>query len=164
MTAAAPLASALLFVTLWIGHAAGETTPPTPGRPGPAVGGPWALPIRSAVCLPCAHILRASLCHAADWAHSRGDNSSDSGQTRSRRWRPLGSAHPLRSLSPLCAYPPRFSLSRCGLGAQPGRQLLRLRADPVPPLAAPGLCPSAPQSVSPVRISSALLFRSGASR
>ena len=60
MTAAALLASALLFVTLRIGRAAGETTPPTPGRPGPAFGGPWALPIRFEVCPPCAPILRAS--------------------------------------------------------------------------------------------------------
>ena len=49
------------------------------------------------------------------------------------------------------------TLSRCGLGARPGRQLLRLRADPVRPAAVPGLCPSAPESVSPVRLSSALL-------
>ena len=38
---------------------------PTPGRPGPACGRPWALPIRSGVCLPCAPVLRASCCHAA---------------------------------------------------------------------------------------------------
>ena len=38
---------------------------PTPGRPGPACGRPWALPIRFGVCLPCAPALRASSCHAA---------------------------------------------------------------------------------------------------
>ena len=58
--------------------------------------------------LPCVSILRASYCHAAGWAHGRVDNSSDSGQTRFSPWLPLGSAHPLRSLSPLCACPPRF--------------------------------------------------------
>ena len=49
-------------------------------------------------------------------------------------------------------------LSRCGLGPRPGRQLLRLRADPVPLTAGPGLCPSAPESVSPACLSSALLY------
>ena len=38
---------------------------PTPGRPGPVLGRPWALPIRSGLCLPCAPALRASYCHAA---------------------------------------------------------------------------------------------------
>ena len=57
---------------------------------------------------PCVSILRASYCHAAGWAHGRVDNSSDSGQTRFSPWQPLGSAHPLRSLSPLCACLPRF--------------------------------------------------------
>ena len=61
------LSSALLFVTLRIGPAAGSTTPPTPGRPGPAYSGPWALPIRSGVCLPCVPILRASLCLDEVW-------------------------------------------------------------------------------------------------
>ena len=51
-----------------------------------------------------------------------------------------------------CSRPARFSLSRCGLGAWPGRQLLRLRANPVRPMAVPGLCPSAPESVSPMRL------------
>lgn len=65
----APLltASALKHITLRIGHAAGSTTPPTPGRPGPAYSGPWALPIRSGVCLPCVPILRASLCLDEVW-------------------------------------------------------------------------------------------------
>ena len=57
----APLltASALKHITLRIGRADGSTTPPTPGRPGPAFGGPWALPIRSGVCLPYAPMGRA---------------------------------------------------------------------------------------------------------
>ncbi len=69
----------------------------------------------------------------------------------------LGLYPSLRSKLP-CSRPPRFFLSRCGLGARPGRQLLRLRADPVRPAAVPGLCPSAPESVSPVRLPSALLI------
>ena len=59
----APLlaACALLIVTLRIGRIAGSTTPPTPCKPGPAYGRPWALPIRSGVCLPYAPMGRASL-------------------------------------------------------------------------------------------------------
>ena len=76
-------------------------------------------------------------------------------------WSPGRPAAPrspsLRSKLP-CSRPPRFFLSRCGLGARPGRQLLRLRADPVRPAAVPGLCPSAPEPVSPVRLPSALLL------
>ena len=52
--------------------------------------------------------------------------------------------------------PLRLTVSRCGLGARTGRQLLRLRADPARPPAVPGLCPSASESVSPVRLPSAL--------
>lgn len=43
--------------------------------------------------LPCVSILRASHCHAADWTHG----------------------------PPLWACPPRFVVSRCGLGPWPGR-------------------------------------------
>ena len=62
----------------------------------------------------------------------------------------------------LCAYPPRLNGITLPLGARPGRQLLRLRANPVRPMAVPGLCPSAPESVSPVRLSSALLYHAAA--
>ena len=58
--------------------------------------------------------------------------------------------------SALLRTPLRLTVSRCGLGARTGRQLLRLRADPARPPAVPGLCPSAPESVSPVRLPSAL--------
>ena len=59
--------------------------------------------------------------------------------------------------APLRVYPSRFLLSCCGLGAWPGRQLLRLRANPCRPMAVPGLCPSAPECASPMRLSFALL-------
>ena len=80
-------------------------------------------------------------------------------ERRAATWgRPYGRAHStLRDHAAARSRPARFLLSRCGLGARPGRQLLRLRADPVRPAAVPGLCPSAPESVSPVRLSSALL-------
>ena len=58
--------------------------------------------------------------HAAGWAHGRADNSSDSGQTRFSPWLSLGSAHPLRSLSPLCACPPRFLLVTLRIGRAAG--------------------------------------------
>ena len=49
-----------------------------------------------------AHGLRASHCHAADWAHGRVDKPSDSGQTRFGLWPSLGSAHPFPNYLP-CA-------------------------------------------------------------
>ena len=49
-----------VLVTLRAGRMAGLTTPPTPGRPGSALGCPWALPIRFGVCRPYAPALRAS--------------------------------------------------------------------------------------------------------
>ena len=93
-------------------------------------------------------------CHAA--ARSRpGRFRCDSGWSPGR---PAALRSPSLCSKLPCSRPPRFFLSRCGLGARPGRQLLRLRADPVRPLAVPGLCPSAPESVSPVRLPSALLL------
>ena len=53
---------------------------------------------------------------------------------------------------------PATTLSRYGLGARPGRQLLRLRADPGWPAAVPGLCPSASESVPPACLSYTLLI------
>lgn len=50
-----------------------------------------------------------------------------------------------------------YLLSCCGLGAWPGQQLLRLRANPARPAVVPGLCPSAPECASPMRLSFALL-------
>ena len=58
---------------------------PTPGRPGPACGRPWALPIRSGVCLPCAPVLRASCCHAAAAAQRHTAYPSAKNTLRLRR-------------------------------------------------------------------------------
>ena len=102
----APLltACALLIVTLRIGRMAGSTTPPTPGKPGPAYGRPWALPIRSGVCLPYAPILRASLSRCGGCA-TRGFPPTRN--TNGRAFRPpwfvfLAPVHP-RCSARLCA-------------------------------------------------------------
>ena len=65
---------------------------------------PCARP-RSAPSSP-AHGLRASHCHAADWAHGRVDNSDDSAKTHSRLGRSLGFWHPL------CRYLPCAPMGR----------------------------------------------------
>ena len=69
-----------------------------------AASRPCARP-RSAPSSP-ARGLRASHCHAADWAHGRVDNSDDSAKTHSRLGRSLGFWHPL------CRYLPCAPMGR----------------------------------------------------
>ena len=62
---------------------AGLTTPPTPGRPGSALGCPWSLPIRFGVCRPYAPALRASSLSRCGGCATRGFPTTRAGLGRS---------------------------------------------------------------------------------
>ena len=95
--------------------AGGHTGPPL--RQGPD---PWAAISHPAALFPCSARLSASRCHAAA-VRDAVISPCDFGQTRFGLRPSLGFAHPLRVLCRCSQRLGRFALSRCGLGAWPGR-------------------------------------------
>ncbi len=127
-------ACALIGITLR--HARGRVafaaTPDTNSRAAPVL-----VCIRRSAPSSPAHGLRAYRYHAAAAARRAaslrvGLETAAVGGLVSRP--PSGPSALLRT-------PPRLSVSRCGLGARSGRQLLRLRADPFPAAPVPGPLP-----------------------
>lgn len=87
--------------------------------------------------LPYGPVLRASWCHAADWAHGRVAFTSSQG-TNSPAHADLGLRPSLRSKLPM-GLSPRFALSRCG--GFTTRGFPSTRTNPGPTGWVLGICP-----------------------